>query len=219
MQRFKLLGLTVLAVFVLGAVASSSAFGALPTVLPETAKISGTTGKGTLETTEGLAITCEKSTVSETAFKTKGAFHITFTGCTGPAKEKCESLGDAAGIILVLGEYHFVFITLSPLVVGLALLLSPEVHIDCLTIIGEVLLLVKGCIVGSVSPINTSTTAFTGVIEQTKGDNKFQSFENDTGEAVPCFLLTKKGAGAFILSGDESAENKFTSTAAVEIMG
>ena len=219
MQRMKLLGLTVLAVLAFAALAATSALGALPEVLPETAKISGTMGRGTIETTEGLSIPCEKATFSETVFKKLGAFHITFSGCVGPAKEKCESLGDEAGIILMLGEYHFVFITLSPLVVGLALLLSPEVHVDCLTIIGEVLELLKGCLVGSVSPINTSTTAFTAVFEQEKGDNKIQSFENNAGEKVACFLLTKKGGGAFILSGDGSVENKFTSTALVNIMG
>jgi hypothetical protein len=218
MHRLRVLGLLCMAMFAFAAASAASASAALPEALgtfPTT--FTGTSGKGALETSSGLAIQCKKgkNSGSITGAKT-GTFTIDFEECTGPIGEKCNSLGDAEGIILVTGASDLVTIKKGD--AGLVLLLKPEVHVICHTFLGEVLILVRGDIITLVTPINKKTTKFELNIKGEKGKQEFT--ECETGE--PCgkkiTLESSTNGGAFEQSSNSSAENKLTTAKELEIM-
>jgi hypothetical protein len=143
MRRFKLLGLTLMAVFVAAVAVASTASAALPKVLPETAQTWTGTNEGNVELRGATAVTCKAAPSEGTleAGKPLGTFHIKFEGCTAEKEAiKCTGLGDAAGIILTLGIWHTVFDLLSPLTAAL-LFLFEKVHFSCSAL---VLVLVSG---------------------------------------------------------------------------
>lgn len=132
MRRLTLLGAALIAVLALGAFAAS-AF-ASPEMLPGGAwtGLSDGSGKPTWETAKKETIVCEKEKGEGTqTTDSEGAFHLTIEGCEFPSlKVKCNSLGDAAGILLTLGTYKYVWDSLSPL--GVAILFLPEeLHVEC----------------------------------------------------------------------------------------
>src|ERR1700722_4680383 len=104
MKRFKLFGLTLVAVFVAGVAMSSTA---LALELPENLPASTTrtwTGKNVGSTTfaatgqEPIVCTAASGEGTETTSKPPaGAFHIDFSNCTtsaGGVEVKCTGLGD-----------------------------------------------------------------------------------------------------------------------------
>jgi hypothetical protein len=111
MRRLKTVGVTLVAVCALGAMAAAAASGN-STVLPEFSTEShatGKSGKGTFNL-EGTTISCEASTgeLSPTS-KKLGTFRISWSGCRAAGKS-CWSLGQAAGSLTeeATGEYHLV---------------------------------------------------------------------------------------------------------------
>ena len=204
MQRLRILGLALMAMFMLSAVASTAASAvALPDFSVETGA-KGTSDKGQLGPFQ-----CKSSSILMTPEnKLQGLFHIHFENCTGPLNEKCESLGDKPGIILVLGKYHLVRAASEHVFLWLLL---EEVHIECLGII-EVLVSVRGSALVLILPILTKTNKYELDVKQSKGDQEFLKYENDEGKLVNAepFLEAKIGGGAFELAGDESENNKLT---------
>lgn len=218
MHRLKTLGLLCMAVFAFAAVSAASASAARPEALgtfPTT--FTGTSGKGALETASGLAIACKKDKNSGSITGLKEAtLTIDFEGCTGPVGESCNSLGDASGIILVTGAADLVRI--APKHLGLVLLLKPEAHIICHTILGEVLILVRGDLLALITPSDKKATNFTLNVNGSKGKQEFT--ECETGE--PCgkkiTLESSTNGGAFELASDSSAENTITTAKEIELM-
>lgn len=159
MQRLKILGLALMAVFVLSAVVSATASASHVSVLPENAETwKGESGEGSLETLEKDKIVCKKDTSEGTieAKKPLGLFHIHFEGCEATSKGlkgPCSSLDHKISekTILVLGTYHLVLDKL-PAEPGVGILfLIEHVHLECeilftiqlVLILGEVLCLIK----------------------------------------------------------------------------
>jgi hypothetical protein len=144
MHRIKLLGLTLIAIFTLGAIASTTAFaeetGNPLVLLPKggtfPVTFEGTSEKATLEGTKSTnKIQCEKDKNKGTIDSPRlGKVEIDFEGCKEPtSKAKCTTPGDAAGTILVkLADIHLVDIlpnkVLEP---GLAVLLLENIKIEC----------------------------------------------------------------------------------------
>lgn len=117
MKRIKLMGLALIAVFLLGALGASSAMaeeGGNPEILPlptPTAPLtftSETDGPPRLVTTAGTEIQCKEAT-NEGEFTSKrlGTLHIDFEKCVS-AKAPCTSTNDNSGIILTEGKIHLV---------------------------------------------------------------------------------------------------------------
>jgi hypothetical protein len=118
MRHLRLLSVFVVACAV-GALMASSAF-ALPSLLIGATGegASSYTGKSIGETEllkkNGKNTKCTGATGEGTveAQKPLGAFHITFTGCTGSGFT-CTGEGDNSGAILSLGSWHLVYDTLK----------------------------------------------------------------------------------------------------------
>jgi hypothetical protein len=225
MHRLKVVCLALVAVFAVGAVVASSAFAEAR--LPEFTR----GGKSTVTVGEGeftssvAAIKCRTmsgSLETESGTRRLGPFTFDFKTCTATVLGErlgCKSLGDTyinaarpteGGTILVNGSWHLVpGRRQTP--AALVLLLVKEVHLECsnerLTI--TALVLVRGSVLGAISPLARSTKKFTINVETTaKGGTtqKTTEFENDREEAVTARLESSTdSATAFEATGVNSS--------------
>jgi hypothetical protein len=208
MHRLKLFLLSILAVFMLGAVASAvaSAEVNLPLFTVETgAKF--TSKKSTLFI-EGQKITCEKDKGTTTATSKKlGTFTVDFEECKGPATVGgCWSLGDEVnttktlGTILLGGEYHLVRPPKSEASALIWFLLSKEdkeeaaapklkpVHIECAKLVK--LILVWGNLLCKITPFGSLTAVYTvnckpkGKEGEEDEKQELTEYENNAGTVV-----------------------------------
>jgi hypothetical protein len=223
MQRLKMLGLTMLVVFALAAVAVSSA-SALPTVtaLPgETAgniiATTSATGANIAELSTALSapITSEKVKL-ETSFASGaslGTYVADFFGVTFE-KQQCNTPGDADGVVLASGEAHLVVAVLgASLVPAILLDLPGTLEIDCGPL-GKPTLTIKitGGTLGKISVKNgEEITSFKGALKCTKANNgkqELKEFINDEGAKVKRILSANLGLGAE--SGCEEVKEEVT---------
>lgn len=184
MNRFKLVGLALLAACALSATASSAASASEAEFTVETTG-SPKGGASTLETAAGSKITATELT-GETSPTSKklGLLHLRFRGVKllgGP----CTGAGDLKEEVLVLGEYHVVLVTLPPHVYLLWLLI-PQFHFTCVVFGANQLILVRGNVLVQIEPANAKepkTTKFKLEIKQEKGKQlKYLEFENEKKE-------------------------------------
>lgn len=197
MSRFRLLGLTLLAVLAVAAALSPAAF-ALPELLPIgapsnfTGANDGTTFK--FETAKKEAVECTKVPSEGTeANDTAGVFHMTMEGCKSTVLGvACNSLGDPAKTILGLGSFNHVFDSLSPL--GEAILFTfQKIHIECTAL---VLLILTGTVVclwleGLVSMATHLFHCNESAVKQEDA-----GYYNDSGTLVSTSLTTSENGGA-----------------------
>jgi hypothetical protein len=212
MKRLKLVGVLLGALFALAMLASSAyaavnlpdisvtltggkypvhAVGSLAAAATKLGSASGVSLTGTGVTL--LLLTAELSAL--------GTFTTDFTGVENKEKVKCSSTGDAAGVVLVSGEFHLVPINLSPLTLGILFLVS-EVEIICPK--GESPI-VRGNVIGSVNGIGsegTELTGFGGVLEGAEGKQNISEYYNDGGTKVKAKLEQEAGAG--FVAADEN---------------
>jgi len=163
MQRFKLIGLSLLAVLLFSAVATATASAALPEILPvptEATPLTFTTtgeGNAVLLTTAGKEIVCKKSK-SEGKFTSadKGETTIKFNECTTEkGAVKCKN-AEAEEILLSKYVIHLVTLKLKPglTVLGLGLLVLIPSTLLAFTC-GVLKILVLGAVIGEFLGINT----------------------------------------------------------------
>jgi len=200
MQRFKLLGLALVAVFASAAALSTSAFSALPVNLPaegiERTWTGANDGSGATAEPELLAtglspVKCKESpaTGTEEAGKPLGLFHIEFKGCTAEKGiAKCTGLGDASGVILVLGSWHLVFDKLGTgeELLTAVLFLPEHIHFTC----AIVLVLVLGALVClHLKPTELNKTHLFHCVEEVNGEQEDKTYDDENGNPVTAILL------------------------------
>jgi hypothetical protein len=226
MQRFRILGVALMAVFVLGAVVSATASAEVQ-VLPlgTEEKWTGESGSGSLEVLkkeDKVECAKDKSEGTFEANKPLGKVHIDFEGCkTSKTKVSCTGLGEAKEVILTLGTTHLVFDKLgagAELGVGVLFLIEPT-HFTCLI----ALIVVEGQLLCLIKPINTITKHWEIVCTKGKeqGDPGETLYWNETGTEVKMgegLLLSKENEGAGEMAG-ENATALILSTIGREIMG
>jgi hypothetical protein len=203
MRHLKALGVAFAALVVLGATAAS-AFATLPVLLAQKFPLhldfadNGKTAT-TLETASGTKLT-GKGLLLLLLASSQGSLGLYLTLFLNVAlgETKCNTSGDATGeVLLGNNEYHLVFASLSPLVLGLALLVA-EFEFKC----GLVSIKVRGCALAKVTDPKTETEEVelaTGELKgsATKGKNELTEFDNEAGTGkVSCRLESSTG-GAF----------------------
>jgi hypothetical protein len=229
MRHLRVLGLALLALFAVGAVASASASAALPQVLVG-GVASAATFKGTsepvpkLETLKGTFVECEKSasTTEIGANGESGTFHVTFSGKCHAVRSgvsaECTGLGDTTkGTILALGTVKFVYDKLgTELGVAAHLTLEP-VHFECEAFGVKELVKVSGDLLCLITPINTLTAKSAILCKQTKGDStELKYWETSEGTEKITSLLTATAEGTAESSGQETHENLVSFVGGVE---
>jgi len=216
MKRLKFVGVLLGALFALGMMATSAlAAVSLPDisvtltggVYPVHAQGStAATAATALETTGGGVLNGTGVTLLllTTELSGLGTFTSDFTKVENPEKIKCNSAGDAAGVVLVKGEFHLVPISLSPLNIGILFLVS-EFEVECP---GGINVLIRGNVLGSVNNIGsegTELTGFGGSLLGEKGVQKLSEYYNDGGTKIKTSLESEAGAG-FTKSAQQVAE-------------
>jgi hypothetical protein len=201
MQRLKVLGLALVAVFALGAVVAATA-GALPLVLPETTgkkSSDSSIGATIYKTVGGKEVKCEKATgtTEEEAPKPLGPFHITFKECTateGGLTVKCTGLGDATtGEILTLGTYHLVYDKSSTELPVEILFLVGATHFTCG---GIFLIKVEGSESCLIKEPYVAKTLHEFTCTQVKGVSGDPTYFNDEGKEVKSGLTSSTSEAA-----------------------
>ena len=219
MHRFKLLGLALMAVFALGAVASSSALAENPEILPNPTALAPLTFTAEGTATSVLAPSVGKRSIECEKILAKGEFTsarlgkttIDFHNCKSEGV-KCWSLGDETSplgnksVILVdNADIHLVdILPLSTLALGAAVILLSELHLECQ---GGLLVLIKGTVIGEVIGPKTEVKTKTGELsfKQSKGVQAIKKCDltKEFCEGKEYNLLTNFGAG-FEQSGEEA---------------
>jgi hypothetical protein len=219
MQRFKLLGLALMAVFALGAVVSASASAALksPTPLNKNGvEPAAVTFSGNVKATTTFSIlegfgetTCPEVSFEGEIKSLLGPFHIHWKKCTTNLGGTCTGLGDEAGLILTLGTAHLVFDSLEPLAAAVLFLLE-HVHYAC-TVLGQTkLILVLGEVLCLITPTEVLTKKFKIKCEKgaNAGDPKETMYWNEAGTLVeiPNGLLASEDEGVTYKMSAENGE-------------
>jgi hypothetical protein len=184
-------GIALVAVLMLGMIASASAFAALPEVeflAGGKFPVEGTdTLKGAeivkLTTIAGLKIACSGVHWSVTIESIHlGKFSGKLTECKEGTRV-CTSEGAAAGEILTgKGNWHLVFVALTALQVGEVFELPGELAIKC----GTFNVKVKGVFVASTFPLNEWTAKVKTNLKclKAQGKNEFTSYFAEGGSEV-----------------------------------
>lgn len=197
MKRFSLLALTLLTACAFSASIAIPASAALPELLPTSngTRWVGSGGAATLETLKSESVASkEVSLDGEQLTDTLGVYHIHFKG-TGVASlnVKCNTAGDETGVVLVLGEYHFVSDVAAPSVA--ILLLVNEFSFEC-TALAK--FKVKGHILClALSPLTLSMTHEFHCKAVSSGMPESNKWTNDSGGTETAVLLVSKNGGAF----------------------
>jgi len=161
MKRFRLIGMAILAIFAIGAVASATASAEELRMLPlgtgaNPVKFNVASGVGKLVAGTSK-IKCEKDKGTGEATSARlGTFRVTFEECKEEElKVTCRGLKDLPGNITAEGEFHLrrLLGTEAEQKHIVVFFLLSNVHFSC----SIVLVKVSGCVAGLIKPINTLT--------------------------------------------------------------
>ena len=211
MQRLKLLGLALIAVFAASAAVTAVASAAVSFLPLASTSLSITftakSGAGLFETLGKKKVKCSSDKGSgEVTGETFGKFNIEFEGCEEPTlKVKCADLSQTSdnGKIKVLGELFHLRMGLTGQPLGVVGFLILPVHFLCSIILFEV----TGCVAGEITPLDTLTSPILVDIKQTAGENTILSIDNETETGMEnCDLSSKQGTGNTETAGEETHE-------------
>jgi hypothetical protein len=183
MKRFRILGLALVAVFAMSAVAATAA-SALPEYSKFPVKFTGTSGTSVLKA-GGTTVTCTSDTAEGTiATATTTTSKVTYTKCTGPFSAECKSPGAKGGEIKT-AELTGTLGYLNKTKKEVGVLLKPKtgtnfVTIECFGIKTET----TGSIIGQVTPVNTKSTKSKLVFATKEGKQALTKFEGESGTNV-----------------------------------
>jgi len=107
---------------------------------------------------------------------------------------KCNTVGDAAGTVLINGEYHIIDLSTSPLTIAF-LLLFPELTLEC----GKVKVKVRGPLIAAITKVTSGTdvTQF-GIAAKCaagKGKQELKEYLNDEGAKTKGAATANFGLG------------------------
>jgi hypothetical protein len=207
MNRFKLAGVMLGALFVLAAMATSASAFTLPDVsvtltggvyplhlnsnLPTTATVLSA-ASGSVLTGVGTS-----TLLLATELSALGTFASTFLNVINGVPEKCTTGTEAPGVVKLSGEYHVVPINATGKL-GELFLVS-EFVITC----GTEKVTIRGSVLGSISAgtENQELTSTTGVLLSTEtGKQELSEYINDTGSIVKAHLEADAGL-EFVTAG------------------
>jgi hypothetical protein len=147
-------------------------------------------------TASGVSISGSGITLllSVTELSALGTFSIAITNYENNEKVKCNTAGDAGGVLLLPGEFHLVPISLAPLTLGILFLLS-EFEIICPK---GVVPIGRGNVIASVNDIGSEGTELAGFSSGLSGElgkQNISEYYNDGGTKIKAKLELEAGAG------------------------
>jgi hypothetical protein len=212
MQRLTPMGTGILAACLLATLLASSSFGAmtLPNLSTATNWI-GVGGKGKVNAV-GAEIGCSSNTSDGTvaAGKKEGQYHSHIKECR-LGSSTCQTAGDAAGVVLLLGEWHLVLTVVNSSDVRLIWFPIEEISVTC----GLINVKLRGGILGQITA-GTGETHFKVSVLVKEGKQEFTEYENDTGEKVKLKFEVNAGLG-FVNATEELEKDELTSEKATKL--
>lgn len=217
MQRLKLLGVALMAVFALSAIASVATASANPTILPEPTEKAPLLYSflGIEKSVPVLEGTKEGSEIKCTVILGKGDFtsgesgpvDIDFEGCTATkGGASCTTAGDAKGTILAKATATLVDFKVGGVLELGILFTNVKLTVPC----GALTIEIQGSAIGKVDNVknNVKTKAALVLVHQTKGEQAITTCE--LLEAVckgKTFKLESNVGKGFELAGEEAEAN------------
>lgn len=213
MQRLRILGIALVAIFALSAIVSATASAEFPEILPvptPTAPLTFTSetvggSKPILETTKGVKIECAKATnKGEFTSQDLGTATIDFEGCESKGA-KCKAEGDVNGTILLKTDIDLVdFKKGAELLLGLEILPLEGGTNKLIITCGILKVEVKGSVIGRVHVKSLEKTKHATVLfTQTKGEQDIKECELLKAFCAGVkFLLEANFGAGFELAGE-----------------
>jgi hypothetical protein len=224
-KRFRLLGLVVLAIFALGAVASATASAeTLPEMIPTpkakdtfTSKVEGASH---LEGSLGSEIVCSAAAnTGEFTSAKKGEMTVTFTGCKDNKKVACNTQGAAKEKIILESGFQVVAVLLANVLLFGILLIVPALllKIEC----GLVQVLLLGPVIGVAEKVvegkkgSIITLTYKRELKENKPVKGEQGEKTCMAPEVPCL---KEPGGEFLLKGEFGKGEELASVELTDII-
>jgi hypothetical protein len=136
-----------------------------------------------------------------------GTFELLFTKVKNSLGVSCNSAGDPSGEVLTKGTFHLVYTSLSPLALGILVLLA-EAKIEC----GEFKIKVKGSSLSSLNAGSSEASELTEIGGQLKGSGtgkpSLTTYYNVEGKATKAKLEANFGSGFVEAAEEVEAEFK-----------
>jgi hypothetical protein len=176
-------------------------------------KFKDKSGPGKFEQKGGAApVECKKDvSLGQFTSKRLGTFDVLFEECLAKTilgLVLCTGLGDKekSSSILVLGEFHLRRLLNNEPKHIVVFFLINEVHFTCEGAV-NVLIRVKGCAAGLVTPVGTLTKTAKVTLTQKEGINGITEADTDNETGMEkCILLSSEGTGEFKQAGEETTE-------------
>jgi hypothetical protein len=199
MRRARNLSLMLLALFALGAYAAGAAL-AEEGVLPSGVTFTGTGKEDITETLTKEKLVCKEVSILEGIFTNdkEGTANVHFSGCTATAlKVSVNSLGDAAGVILVKVKFTVCLVNPATLTFGAAVTpVENPFHVEVPAT--KELLLVAGTVIAELEGAGLKGKEQKAKLEGKEGDQKV---------ALKCEVEGKKFEHTFALASDSAGQN------------
>jgi hypothetical protein len=172
-------------------------------------------------------VTCSSSTStggSKTALL--GTFDMLFSTCLVNEIELllCTGLSSTqTSSILVLGTFHLRYLGPPKKTAVIAYLIIP-VHFSCVGSLATILIEVRGCAAGQITPTNTPVklpSFYTNTLKRngTTTENEITVIENEAGTGTErCALESHEGTGAYASSAETITDDIYPLTATSEIV-
>ncbi len=180
MKKIKPLGVAIVAVVALSAIASATAPAALPEFLPGNAgeKATGTSPSDTLEINSLEKITCTSGLINAEIIgstKKEASAILTLKGCIAFGIAGAKSLGEPEGTIAEIVFLKLCYINKAKKEVGMLSKIAAPVHVE----VAGKLMIWEGDQIGKIAPINVKTAKFTIKYEESAGVPKPEGCEGE----------------------------------------
>jgi hypothetical protein len=202
MRKLTIIGATITTLVALSAIASTMATAALPEFNKTKIKFTSFSGPGTLAVAAGNTIECTSDTDEGeiTGVKTV-TLTVDFRKCTIFGLFGAHSLGDAENTILTSATGTLCYINEAKKEVGLVLTPTGLLHIEAPN--AGALALIKGTLIGRLTPVNTTSLHGELILKQEKGVQAVLGCEGLAGET---HLSTSENEGTFKASGEGTTD-------------
>jgi len=202
MRKLTIIGATITALVALSAIASTMATAALPEFNKTKVKFTSFSGPGTLQVAGGNKIECATDTdEGEITGPKTVTLTVDFRTCKIFGLIGAHSLGDAENTILTAATGTLCYLNKAKKEVGLVLTPTGLLHIEAPS--AGSLALIKGTLIGRLTPVNTTTLRGELILKQTEGKQELLACEELAGET---HLSTAENEGEYKASGEQTTD-------------
>jgi hypothetical protein len=202
MRKLTITAAIITALTGLTTIASTLATAALPEFNKTKVKFTSFSGPGALKESGGQAIECESDTdAGEITGPKTVTLTVDFRTCKIFGLVGAHSLGDPEGTILTSATGTLCYLNEAKKEVGLVITPTGLLHIEAPA--AAALALIKGTLIGRLTPVNTTTLRGELILKQTAGKQELLGCEGLAGET---HLSTSENEKPYAASGEQTTD-------------